>query len=273
MTAAPLNVAPLNVASLDAATLKQRRGDVVPPQIIDVRRTASFDADPRIIAGAIRRQPEAIANWAPVLEPWRPVVVYCVHGEEVSQAVSADLAARGFEARYLDHGLAGWLAAGGAVAPWRQPTRWVTRERPKIDRIACPWLIRRFVDADAQVFFVPNAEVRGFAAANAAEPFDIPDVRLTHVGERCSFDAFIDAYGLDDPALAEVATIVRGADTGALALAPEAAGLLGVSLGLSAMIDDDHALLRWGMMIYDALYARARAVAGETHGWRPESLR
>ena len=268
-----MTAAPLSVASLDAATLTQRRGDVVPLQIIDVRRTAAFDADPRIVAGAIRRQPEATADWAPALEPWRPVIVYCVDGEVVSQAVAADLAARGFDTRYLDHGLAGWFAAGGAVAPWQQPTRWVTRERPKIDRIACPWLVRRFVDPDAKVFFVPNAEVRAFAAANAAEPFDIPDVRLTHVGERCSFDAFIDAYGLDHPALAEVATIVRGADTGALALAPEAAGLLGVSLGLSAMIGDDRALLRWGMMIYDALYARARAAGSETHSWRPEALR
>jgi rhodanese-related sulfurtransferase len=263
----------MTAAPLDAATLTHWRGNAVPPQIIDVRHAAAFDANPRTIPGAIRRQPEVTADWAPALEPWRPIVVYCVQGDEESQTVATSLAARGFDAWYLDRGLAGWSAAGGAVAPWQVPTRWVTRERPKIDRIACPWLVRRFVDPDAQIFFVPNAEVRTFAAANAAEPFDIPDVRLTHVGERCSFDAFVEAYGLDHPALAEVATIVRGADTGALTLAPEAAGLLGVSLGLSAMIGDDHALLRWGLRIYDALYARARAAAGETHSWRPESLR
>jgi rhodanese-related sulfurtransferase len=263
----------MTAVPLDAATFARWRQQVAPAQIVDVRNAAAFASDPRIVPAALRRTLESLPEWAPVLEPWRPVVVYCAHGHDRSRAAAADLAARGFDARYLVDGFAGWTAGGGATVPWRAPTRWVTRERPKIDRIACPWLVRRFVDQDAEFFFVPNAEVRAFAAANAAEPFDIPDVRLTHVGDRCSFDAFIAAYGLDDPALAEVATIVRGADTAVLALAPEAAGLLGISLGLSAMIGDDQALLRWGMLVYDALYARARAAGGETHSWRPEALR
>ncbi len=144
------------------------------------------------------------------------------------------------------------------VAKYAPPTRWVTRARPKIDRIACPWLVRRFIDPSAEFFYVPSAEVRAFAAANAATPYDVPDVTYTHSGAQCSFDAFIRLHELSDPALADLATIVRAADTNALGLAPQAPGLLAVSLGLSASFADDHAMLRWGMLVYDALYASCR---------------
>ena len=147
--------------------------------------------------------------------------------------------------------------------------KWVTRERPKIDRIACPWLIARFIDAAPEFLFVPPAEVLAVAARDGATPYDVPDVELSHVGERCSFDAFLARYRLDDPALARLALIVRGADTGRPDLTPQSAGLLAVSLGLSHCFADDHEMLRHGMVLYDALYAWARHRQGETHGWPP----
>ena len=147
--------------------------------------------------------------------------------------------------------------------------KWVTRERPKIDRIACPWLIARFIDRAPEFLFVPPAEVLAVAARDDAIPYDVPDVELSHVGEKCSFDAFLARYRLDDPALAQLALIVRGADTGRPELTPQSAGLLAVSLGLSHCFADDHEMLRHGMVLYDALYAWARHRRSETHGWPP----
>jgi len=244
-----------------------------PPALVDARRQPAFEQDPHVISGAVKRAPEQIADWADVLEPWRPVVVYCVHGHAVSQDAASALRGRGFDARYVEGGLASWRAQGGAVTPFAPPTRWVTRARPKIDRIACPWLIRRFLDPAAEFFYVPNAEVRAFAAANAATAYDIPDVPYSHVGAACSFDAFIRIHGIKDPALDLLASIVRGADTDVLTLAPQAPGLLALSLGLSKMIADDLAMLRWGMLVYDSLYAWCRDGRGETHGWNPSTMR
>ncbi len=133
--------------------------------------------------------------------------------------------------------------------------KWITRERPKIDRIACPWLVVRFIDAQAEFLYVPAAEVLGIAAATGAVPYDLPGVELGHHGDRCSFDAFLARYALDDPALAKLAAIVRAADCDRLADAPEAAGLLAISRGLSLNFADDHTMLRQGMVVYDALYA------------------
>lgn len=147
--------------------------------------------------------------------------------------------------------------------------RWVTRCRPKIDRVACPWLIARFIDSDPEFLFVPVADVLGTAAATGAIPFDIPNVELSHAGELCSFDAFLTRYRLNEPALHDLAVIVRGADTGRPELAPEAAGLLAISLGLSAMHADDHAMLAAGFTVYDALYAWLREARSEAHGWPP----
>jgi hypothetical protein len=147
--------------------------------------------------------------------------------------------------------------------------KWVTRERPKIDRIACPWLIKRFIDDDPEFLFVPAPRVLAMAAETGAVPYDVPDVELTHAGELCSFDAFLQRYHLTDSALNQLAVIVRGADTGRPDLAPQASGLLAVSLGLSAIFPDDHELLKQGMVIYDALYEWCRSCQGEVHSWPP----
>lgn len=147
--------------------------------------------------------------------------------------------------------------------------KWVTRERPKIDRIACPWLIQRFIDRDPEFIFVPPDRVLDAARETAAIPYDVPGVELSHVGELCSFDAFLRKYALDEPGLAELAVIVRGADTGRLDLAPQCAGLLALSLGLSRVFADDLEMLRHGLVMYDALYAWCREGGGETHGWPP----
>jgi hypothetical protein len=148
--------------------------------------------------------------------------------------------------------------------------RWITRSRPKIDRIACPWLIRRFIDQDAEFFFVPPGQVLAEAARLAATPFDVDGVELSHDGPLCSFDTILRKYGLTDPALAEIAVIVRGADTEHLELAPQAAGLLAISLGLSRLYADDHEQLAPGMILYDALYAWATGARQERHTWNPQ---
>ena len=147
--------------------------------------------------------------------------------------------------------------------------KWVTRERPKIDRIACPWLIARFIDREPEFLFVPAGDVLTTARDRNAIPYDVPDVELTHVGELCSFDAFLKVYGIKDRALDTLALIVRGADTARLELAPQSPGLLALSLGLSANFPDDHAMLGHGMVMYDALYAWCRSLQGETHNWKP----
>lgn len=151
--------------------------------------------------------------------------------------------------------------------------KWVTRERPKIDRIACPWLITRFIDPAPTFLFVPPNSVLAVAGDEEATPFDVPDVALTHVGDLCSFDAFLTTYGLADLALQRLAVIVRAADTGRLDLAPEAAGLVAISLGLSRVFIDDQVMLRHGLVVYDALYAWCRSDRSESHGWNPEALR
>lgn len=147
--------------------------------------------------------------------------------------------------------------------------KWVTRERPKIDRIACPWLIARFIDPTPEFLYVPASDVLRVAAETGATPYDIPGVEMTHVGDLCSFDTFLNKHQLAEPALQQLATIVRGADTSRLDLAPQAAGLYAVSLGLSHVFKDDHEMLRHGMVIYDALYAWCRTCQGETHHWPP----
>jgi len=238
-------------ASITAAELKQSLRTSTPPLVIDVRRNARFLESPYFIKGALRRDPERLEEWKRAL-PNADIVVYCVHGHEVSQN-----AAKALGARYLEGGIEHWREEGGETIakPVGAPTRWVTRERPKIDRIACPWLIRRFIDADAKFLYVPAAQVKETAQAI---PFDVPGVEFGHHGERCSFDAFIDQFNLRDAALDRLARIVRAADTHRLDLAPEAAGLLAISTGLGKTFADDHALLEHGMAVYDALYAACR---------------
>ena len=148
--------------------------------------------------------------------------------------------------------------------------KWITRERPKVDRVACPWLIARFVDKEAEFLFVPSADVKTKAAELSAIPYDVEGVELTHDGPLCSFDAILKKYALTEPALLDLAVIVRGADTDRLDLAPQCAGLLAISLGLSAHFADDHEQLRHGFVIYDALYAWAQKARNETHTWNPQ---
>jgi rhodanese-related sulfurtransferase len=246
--------------SISPEKLNQSLGAFPPPLVIDVRRSAAFEMADRMLQGAIRRDPDQVDDWAGALEIGRPIAVYCARGQEPSQGTAAALRDRGFVARYLETGFEGWAEQGLPVQPKpaAAPTIWVTRERPKVDRIACPWLIRRFIDPDASFLYVPAGDVLSVAASTGAVPYDIPDVEFGHHGDRCSFDAIIERYRLDDPALARLAEIVRGADTGRPDLVPEAAGLLALSRGLSAVFDDDHRQLRHGLVLYDALFAWCR---------------
>jgi rhodanese-related sulfurtransferase len=249
-------------ASITPAALQQTLRSSNPPLVVDVRKRAAFLDAPDMIRGALRRDPEKLGDL-----PGDNVVVYCVHGHEVSQG-----AARALGARYLEGGIEHWDGERMAK-PAGAPTRWVTRERPKVDRIACPWLIRRFIDADAEFLYVPKEDVLRVAKERSAVPYDVPDVEFSHVGGRCSFDAFLYRYRLADPALDELATIVRGADTNRPDLAPQSAGLVSLSLGLSSLFGDDHEMLAHGMTMYDALYAWCRSTKDEVHTWNPALLR
>jgi rhodanese-related sulfurtransferase len=262
-------------ALISPAALKQLLDSDAPPLLIDVRRTPVFLGARDMIPGALRRDPFAASDWSPSLPAAASVVVYCVHGHEVSQGVATHLVAAGREARFIEGGIEAWRESGGPLTakPEGASSRWVTRERPKIDRIACPWLIRRFIDTGAELLYVPAAEVKKVARETQAVPYDIADVAFSHEGERCSFDAFIHAYRLRDPALEALALIVRGADTARLELAPQCAGLAAVSLGLSRLYEDDFEMLEHGMVLYDALYAWCREGKNEVHTWNPALYR
>ena len=255
--------------------LYSRIGAETAPVVVDVRRSAAFEADGSMIVGAIRREPAEIDTWRQNLPIARPVVAYCAHGQEVSQTAAAALRAAGVEAFYLKGGIGAW---DEARLPRRrklatQPDKWVTRERPKIDRIACPWLIRRFIDPNAEFLFVSTERVFTVAAETGATAYDIPGAEpFSHDGELCSFDAFLKVYGIKDVALDTLALIVRGADTARLELTPQSPGLLAVSLGLSAIYADDHAMLERGMIVYDALYAWCRDCREQSHDWNPAAM-
>ena len=247
----------MKAAAISPSQLRAEIDAQHPPLLIDVRRNPAFSASREMAAGALRRDPEQVQAWAAALPAAKSVVVYCVHGHEVSQNTATALAQSGLDARYLEGGLEeGWKAAAGVLdrKPANASTRWVTRERPKIDRIACPWLVARFVDPDAEFLYVPAKEVVQAAKEREAEAYDVPGVHFGHEGENCSFDAFLKHYRLTDPALQKLATIVRAADIARLDLAPQAPGLLAISQGLSRNFADDHEMLRHGMVMYDALY-------------------
>lgn len=239
------------------------------PQILDVRRDSAFTAAETSLPGALRRDPEAVDAWSGDLEPHREVVTACVHGHQVSQGVAAALAAKGFRVRYLAGGIDGWTSLGFPTVPKPgSPTVWITRARPKIDRIACPWLIRRFVDPDARILYVPSAEVERVAQATGGTAFDVPGAPYTHENESCSFDMFVARHRNQDAALAILARIVRGADTERPDFHPAASGLFAASLGLALLFEsDDRATLRHGMVLYDALYLWCRDLQTETHRW------
>src|SRR5258708_2632703 len=261
---------PISVSELQSELARKN-----PPIVIDVRRGPAFQGADDMMAGALRRNPEQVKAWANGLPRAGSAVAYCVHGHEVSQGVAAALTEAGLVARYLEGGLGAWKSAGGKLdhKPHNATTRWVTRERPKIDRIACPWLIARFVDADAEFLYVPTKEVKDAAKQKDAVPYDIPDVYFSHEGERCSFDAFLKHYRLTDPALTELGLIVHAADTGRLDLSAQAPGLAAVSLGLSRNLKDDHEMLDHGMVMYDALYTWCKEGKYELHTWNPQAYR
>ncbi len=254
--------------SLSASELLHRLGSAQAPLVVDVRRAEAFAADETLIAGATWRDPFAVADWERYLPRHRPVAVYCVHGHEISRNACGALRAAGVDARYLEGGIEAWRAAGAPTIrkladpaiPSRPnaPSVWATRERPKIDRIACPWLIRRFIDPLAQFEYFAPSEVFDRARVRGATPYDVPGARFTHRGERCSFDAFLEDFGLCDPSLDRLARIVRGADTDRPELAPESAGLAAISLGLGERCSDDQELLERGLVLYDALFAWCR---------------
>lgn len=250
--------------------LSRRLASASWPMVLDVRREAAFRASPVRIAGALRCEPESIDTALAWLPPGAEVVCACVHGHEVSRGAARRLRTLGVRASILAGGVEAWHAAGGpvrdAAAALQPPPQggsiWVTRARPKVDRIACPWLVRRFVDPLARIVYLPADEVTAFADRTGAIAFDTPGASLDHVGERCSFDALLLATGLADTALQRLAVIVRGADTGRPELAAECSGLLALSRGLSDRHADDLTQLEHGVTLYDALYAHCRNEAG-----------
>jgi rhodanese-related sulfurtransferase len=235
-------------------------GSDAAPIVVDVRRDSDFANSDRLLSPAFHRSPDHVEQWQGELSDGRPVVTYCFHGDQVSQGVAMALRAMGVNANFLAGGIADWTELGLPTHRniGTSPSKWVTREHPKIDRIACPWLVRRFIDPNAEFIYVPKDQVLAVAEQTSAMPYDIDGVEFTHEGDRCSFDAIMRIYGIQDPALDRLATIVRGADTSRPDLAPQCEGLLAISRGLSANFPDDHEMLGHGLVIYDALYKWCR---------------
>jgi rhodanese-related sulfurtransferase len=255
--------------SILADDLYARLGTATAPIVLDVRRSDAFNADDRVIVSAAHCDVTREQQWLDGLAAAKAVVVYCADGGAISQAAAAVLRTAGISGAHLEGGIAGWQKRG---LPTRRKfdartNKWVTRERPKIDRIACPWLIKRFIDPRAEFIYVPAGEVLSVAAKTGATPFDIEGVEFAHEGDRCSFDTFLRIYGIEDAPLKQLATIVRGADTSRHDLASQCGGLFAISLGLSANFPDDHEMLAYGMVIYDALYTWCRSLQSETHNW------
>jgi len=242
------------------------------PALIDVRTDDDFNANPRLVPGSMRRPHADPSQWAGEFVG-RSAVVICRDGTRLSQGAAAWLRHAGTAADSLEYGFDGWaqaalpLVAIAKFPPLDQHGRtvWVTRARPKVDRIACPWLIRRFIDPRAVFLFVAPAEVEGVAERFGATPFDMEGVFWSHRGENCTFDLMIEGFGLTTEPLLRLAAIVRGADTGRMDIAPQAAGLLAASLGLSRMYADDLAQLEAGLALYDAFYRWCRDAIEETH--------
>jgi rhodanese-related sulfurtransferase len=286
-----------HIQTISPAQLASALGRFDAPLILDVRREAKFTQSQRIVCGAVRCTPEVVEAFARSHSP-RPVVAYCVYGHNVSEDAVAQLRQAGWQAQQLAGGIEGGKEGHDAdadtahnIAAWRaqhlptihkrpewgvtgeNPSRWITRARPKIDRIACPWLIQRFIDPRAQFFYAPTEQVFSEAQRLNAVPYDIPGAPVSHTGpqgEQCSFDALLSGFDLHIDALDVLARIVRGADTDRLDLAPQCAGLLATSLGMSALHTDDHAMLVAMLPVYDALYAWCvQSVAGqaERHSW------
>lgn len=244
------------------------------PAIVDVRIDDDCRADPRLVPGSLRGNYRTAESWASAYAG-KSVVVVCRQGQKLSQGAVAWLRHGGVDAQSLEGGFEAWAKAGELlVRTERLPPRdeqgrtvWVTRTRPKVDRIACPWLIRRFVDPKAVVLFVAPSEVLAVAERFNATPFDIDGVFWSHRGPTCTFDTMLEEFGLQSQPLLQLATIVRGADTARLDLVPQAAGLLAASLGYSRMYRDDLEQLEAVMGLYDAFYRWCREATAETHNW------
>lgn len=270
--------------AMSLAALLRCFGTAAMPVLFDVRRREAYDAARDLIPTASWRDHRRAAEWAREIGSGREAVVYCAHGHQVSESAAAALRGEGIAAFFIEGGIEAWRAAGAplvdkaAVERYRPngASQWVTREAPRIDRLACPWFVRRFVDPAARFHYVSPKQVSAVAAETGAIAYDIaePGVEFSHDGPRCSFDAFIRIFGIRtqygrDPALDRVAEIIRGADTGRPDLAPQCAGLLAITLGLGAIEGDDHALLARAMPLYDGLYGWARFAAA-TEGWPPK---
>lgn len=244
------------------------------PAIVDICLQDDFAADPFLVPGAFRHPHTDIPGLIRRLDGRRAVIL-CQKGLKLSQGVVAWLASDGVQAEYLQGGMQAWRSAADTSslpfaalpASVNGATLWVTRHRPKVDRIACPWLIRRFIDPAARFLFVSPSEVAAVADRFGATPFDIEGVALTHRDQMCTFDTVLRTFQLSSPALERMALIVRGADTNRHDLHPAAAGLLALSVGLSRQFRDDQAQLQAGMVLYDALYRWARDGFEEGHDW------
>jgi len=248
------------------------------PLLLDVRTAEDFHDDPRVLPAAVRCPfPDVLQQTVSLVQlaGSSTVVVYCQKGLKISEGVAAALRAGGCRAEVLESGHFGWRDANQLMVSHNAienrndvgQSMWVTRVRPKVDRIACAWLIKRFVDRDAQFLFVTGSQVMAVAERFNATPFDIEDVFFSHRGEECTFDTMLKEFGLQSTALQRLAMVVRGADTDRLDLAPQCAGLMAASLGLSRMYDDDIEQLEAGMLIYDAMYRWARDAFDEKHDW------
>ena len=249
-------------------------GTPAAPAIVDVCTREDHGADPFLIPGSFRHCHTDIERLLRRLDA-RSCVIVCQKGKKLSQGLVAWLRSEGIDAQYLQGGMYGWrdhkdtprIPTAAIPDPVGGSTLWVTRHRPKIDRVACPWLIRRFVDPNARFLFVSQSEVVAVADRFDATPFDILDTFWSHRGSLCTFDTMLDEFGLRTEALDRLSKVVRGADTNAHDLAPEAAGLLALSVGLSRQYRDDQTQLEAGIQMYDALYRWARDGVNEGHDW------
>lgn len=258
--------------TINVAQLSWLAGTPDAPAVVDVRIDDDHASDPRMLPADIRRDCRIVSLWADQFSG-RFVVAVCQRGQKLSQGAAAWLRHAGARAESLEGGFEAWVKGKGLlVQPDHVPPRddrgrtvWVTRARRKVDRIGCPWLIRRFVDPFAVLLFMAPLEVADVADRFHATPFDVEGVFWSHRGALCTFDVMVDEFGLHCEARDRLVLIVRGADTAHLDLAPQAAGLLAASLGLSRMHKDDLVQLDAGFSFYDAFYRWARDAIGEEH--------